>query len=282
MIRVNKFHCNINDSVKNQKGEKLEFNYVAKMVMHKPSSKRFIEIDMLRGLAIILMIFGHILWDLDYFGLVPMNNVIYSFLQKTVPPLFFLLVGISLIVSKKKIENMPFKDEKDYYKRLFVRGFKVFILGMVLTIFSLIFITGKPVIFGVLHCIGLSIILSAPFLKYRRYALVFALLLIFTGLFTTQFTLENPTIFHLVVGLHQADIWRYTVDYFPLLPWLGVTLLGIVIGDLLYCGDKRRFRMPDLSRYRPAKLFQWAGQHSLGLYLIHQPIIAGTLLLLVL
>jgi uncharacterized membrane protein len=252
------------------------------MVMHKPSSKRFIEIDMLRGLAIFLMIFGHILWDLDYFGLIPINNIIYSFLQKTVPPLFFLLVGISLVVSKKKMENRSLKEESDYYNRLFLRGLKVFNLGIILTIFSLIFINGKPVFFGVLHCIGLSIILSAPFLKYRRYTMIFALLLIFAGVLISQLTFKNPTVFHLAIGLHQADIWRYTVDYFPLLPWFGITLLGIVIGDYLYVGDKRRFRMPDISKYRPAKLFQWAGQHSLGLYLIHQPIIAGTLFLIIL
>ena len=260
----------------------MKLNSLANMVMHKPSSKRFIEIDMLRGLAIILMIFGHIIWDLDYFGLIPINNLIYSFLQKTVPPLFFLLVGIGLIVSKKKIDNISFKGEKEYYKRIFVRGLKVFILGMVLTIFSFIFIAGKPVFFGVLHCIGLSIIISVPFLKYKKFTLLFGIFLIFSGLFASQFNFENPTMFHLVIGLHQADVWRYTVDYFPLLPWFGVTLLGIAIGDFLYIGDKRRFRIPDISRYRPAKLFQWAGQHSLGLYLIHQPIIAGTLLLLVL
>jgi uncharacterized membrane protein len=251
------------------------------MVMHKPSSKRFIEIDMLRGLAIILMIFGHILWDLDYFGLIPINNIIYSFLQKTVPPLFFLLVGISLIVSKKKIENRSFKKENDYYKRIFVRGLKVLILGIILTAFSLIFLSDKPVFFGVLHCIGLSIIISIPFLKYRKFTFIFSLLLLFTGIFISKLNFQNPTIFHLVIGLHPVDIWKYTVDYFPLLPWFGVTLLGIVIGDSMYIGNKRRFRMPDISKYRPAKLFQWAGQHSLGLYLIHQPIIAGTLLILV-
>jgi uncharacterized membrane protein len=247
------------------------------MVMHKPGSQRFVELDILRGLAIILMVFGHILWDLDHFGVVPMNSGIYSFLQKTVPPLFFLLVGISLIVSKKRAENRMLKDEKAYYKHLVIRGLKIFSLGMILTIMSLIFIPDRPVFFGVLHCIGLSVVLSAPLLKYRKYALPFAMLFIFAGTIIAQYPVENPTIFHLTVGFRPTDIWTYTVDYFPLLPWFGISLLGIVIGDFLYCGNKRRFRMPDLSKYRPAKLFQWAGQHSLGIYLFHQPIIAGAL-----
>ena len=252
------------------------------MVAHKHSSQRFVELDMLRGLAIILMVFGHVLWDLDYFGIFLMNNGLYSFLQKTVPPLFFILVGIGLIVSKKKMENKNIEEQDEYYRRLFVRGLKIFGLGMILTLISLVFMPEKVVFFGVLHCIGLSIVISIPFLKYRKYALPSAIFIIFTFLFTSNFFVETPTILHLVVGFHQANVWQYTVDYFPLIPWFGVALLGIVIGDALYCGDKRRFRMPELSKYRPVKIFQWAGQHSLGIYLLHQPIIAGVLAIFVL
>ena len=245
--------------------------------MHKSKSQRFIEIDMLRGLAIFLMVFGHILWDLDYFGVVSMNNNVYSFLQQTVPPLFFLLIGVSLVLSKKKIEINKTKDENTYFKHLLVRGLKILSLGMILTIISLIFMPSQPVFFGVLHCIGFIVLLSAPFLKYRNFTLFFAFLFIIAGFVLAQHPVENPSIFHLIIGLHQANVWQYTVDYFPLLPWFGISLLGIVIGDMLYCGNERRFKMPDLSKYRAVKLFQWAGQHSLGIYLIHQPIIAGIL-----
>lgn len=255
----------------------LNLAYLKNKIIHIPSSQRFIELDMLRGIAIILMIFGHIFWDLDYFGLMPINSGIYSVLQITVPPTFFLLVGISLVVSKKRIENNTLKDEKNYYNRLIFRGLKIFGLGMILTIITLLFIPEKPVFFGVLHCIGLSVILSAPFLKYRKYNLLFAITILFASLFVAEYNAENPTLLHLIVGIHQTNIWSYTVDYFPLLPWFGVCLLGIIIGDFLYSGNERKFRMPDLSRYRPAKIFQWCGQHSLMIYLIHQPVIAGAL-----
>ena len=247
------------------------------MIIRTPGSQRFIEIDLLRGLLIMLMIFGHILWDLDRFGMVPMNSGIYVALQRTVPPLFFILVGISLIVSKRKIENKTVEEEKEYYKRLIVRGLRIFSLGMILTILSLIVMPENPVLFGVLHCIGLSIVLSVPFLKYRLYSPLFGLIIIFAGSIISQLHVNNPTIFHLSIGFHQTDVWRYTVDYFPLLPWFGFCLMGLFVGDCLYCGDKRRFRMPDLSKYRPAKAFQWIGQHSLIIYLVHQPIIAGVL-----
>jgi uncharacterized membrane protein len=257
--------------------EKMNLSNIKKRFIRPAGAQRFIEIDMLRGVAILLMIFGHILWDLDYFGLVPINSSIYSSLQSTVPPLFFLLVGMSLIVSKKKVEHNPKVDENTYYKRLVVRGLNIFCLGMCLTIGSLIFVPGKIVFFGVLHCIGLSIALSAIFLKYRKYIPLFAASFVFIGWTFTHTYIQNPTLLHLIIGQHSSDLWSYTLDYFPLLPWFGIVLLGMVLGDVLYEGSTRRFRMPDLSRYKPIKIFQWCGQHSLGLYLIHQPVIAGAL-----
>jgi uncharacterized membrane protein len=92
-----------------------------------------------------------------------------------------------------------------------------------------------------------------------------------------QIHIQNPTLLHLIIGQHSADLWSYTLDYFPLLPWFGLVLLGIAIGDGLYEGSSRKFRMPNITKYKPVKIFQWCGQHSLGLYLLHQPIIAGVL-----
>lgn len=255
----------------------MELIDLKKMIIKTPSSNRFIEIDLLRGLAITLMVFGHILWDLDYFGLVSMNNGIYVALQKTVPPLFFLLIGMSLIVSKKRVEFKTEQDENKYYKRLMLRGFKIFGLGMIITVFSMIFIPDRVVVFGVLHCIGLSVVLSVPFLKYRNYNFLFALMALFSWTIIGQVHINNPSLLHLVVGFHPVNIWNYTVDYFPLLPWFGVCLLGMVIGDWLYSSDKRMFRFPDLSKYRPVKVFSWLGQHSLAIYLVHQPVVAGVL-----
>jgi len=259
------------------KGNGLNLNNIKKRFIRPADAQRFIEIDMLRGIAILLMIIGHILWDLDYFGLMSINSGVYSVFQRTCPPLFFLVVGMSLIVSKKKAERNPKIDENTYYKHLIVRGLNIFCLGMCLTIGSLLFIPEKIVFFGVLHCIGLSIVLSTIFLKYRKYVPIFAVSFICIGMLFMQVHIQNPTLLHLIIGQHSADLWSYTLDYFPMLPWFGLVLLGIVIGDGLYEGRSRRFRMPDLSKYKPIKIFQWCGQHSLGLYLVHQPVIAGAL-----
>jgi len=246
--------------------------------LHKQISGRFVELDMLRGLAIFLMIFLHVLWDLDYFGLFPLDRELYQY-SRIVPILFLLLVGTCLVVSANRKDHKSIQDRWIYEKHLMMRGLKIFSLGMVLTSISMIVLPGRPVLFGVLHCIGLSIVLSVPFLrlKHKIYNVLFGVLAILTGFVVYSYVVNYPTFFHLMVGFHQSEVWRYTVDYFPLFPWFGVCLLGIALGDWLYKDNKRRFRLPDLAKYKPVTLFSWIGQHSLAIYLIHQPIIAGLL-----
>jgi len=243
---------------------------------YQTNSRRFIELDVLRGFAIIFMIFLHIMWDLDYFGLVPMNAQIYQF-QKIVPAMFFVLLGMCLVVSKNKKLNQPSFDEKRYNKHLFLRGLKIFGLGMIITIITLIFMPERPIFFGVLHCIGLSIILVIPFIRLRSYNIICATAIILTGFVIGAYHVENPTIFHLVLGLHQANIGLYTIDYFPLFPWFGVCLFGVALGNWLYKDGIRRFSFPDISQYKPISMFSWFGKHSLIIYLLHQPVIAGIL-----
>jgi len=244
----------------------------------KKTLYRFEEIDIIRGLAIVIMIFAHIFWDLDHFGLYSLNSSIYGFFARVVPFVFFLIVGVSLIISYKKKPLHP-DQEKKYYRHLFFRGLKIIVFGMILSFFSFIFVPDKPVYFGVLHCIGLSIILCIPFLKVKKFNLFFSLPTIIFGCLINQINFQNPNLLLFVMGFQPDHVFHYTVDYFPILPWFGVVLLGMVIGDFIYCGNKRRFRFPDLSVYKPAKLFSWCGKHSLGLYLLHQPVIGGLLYL---
>lgn len=66
----------------------------------------------------------------------------------------------------------------------------------------------------------------------------------------------------------------FSTDYFPLLPWLFLFWAGYF---LHFCMG--RARMEPLHRSVCAPL-GWLGRHSLGIYLLHQPVIYGVLLLL--
>jgi uncharacterized membrane protein len=187
-----------------------------------------------------------------------------------------------LTVSRNTKSIQPGFDEHKYNLHLLKRGLKILGLGILFTIITMIFIPDRPIFFGVLHCIGLSIILLIPFLKIKTYAIFPGIVSIIIGIIIYQFPVEHPTLFQLILGFHPTNIAHYTIDYFPLFPWLGVCLMGITVGNLLYHGNKRRFGIPDLSGFKPATWFSWLGKHSLVIYLVHQPIIAGALTLIIL
>ena len=245
------------------------FTALFSKVKRKKTSHRFPELDALRGCAITLMIFLHIIWDLDYFGIMPLNRDLYQ-IQFVCPFLFLLLVGICLSVNYGRAQ-------KGYtiHTRLLFRGFKIFLLGVALTGITFVVFPDRPILFGVLHCIGCSIMLSVVFLRLKTYAVIPAVGIIVVGLFFGTLAVTDPTVIHLAVGLHQENVWSTTIDYFPLFPWFGVTLLGLAVGNVLYKDNKRQFRLPDLTRYKPVNMMSWLGKHSLLIYLLHQPIIAG-------
>jgi len=247
------------------------------MAKPKYNSQRFIELDLLRGFAISIMILFHFLWDLDYFNIIRLNKSMYNS-NVIFQALFIVLVGITLAVKSNKHQKLSLK----IYKQIIQHGLWIFSLGMAITTVTLIVMPERPILFGILHCIGLSIVLCTLFLRFKAYNIIFATVIITSGFIIGQYHVSHPTIFHLMFGLHQTNVWTYTIDYFPLIPWFGVTLLGIGIGNILYKDNKRRFKMPDLSNYRPAKMVSWLGKHSLAIYLFHQPIIAGALTIFIL
>jgi uncharacterized membrane protein len=71
------------------------------------------------------------------------------------------------------------------------------------------------------------------------------------------------------------------VDYYPLLPWAGMALLGVVVGNTFYPAGTRRFALSDRSEWLPLRALQWLGRHALLIYLVHQPVLFGVLSLLV-
>lgn len=230
-------------------------------------NKRFWEIDFLRGIAIILMICFHIAYDLKYFELLNFNidSTTWTIFRISIFSLFFVLVGISLSISKSR--GKQFKD-------FFIRGLKVFFWGLIITLVTYIFMRQGFVSFGVLHFIGLSIILAYPFLKFSYLNLLLAVPIIVFGLylFSVSFNFE----WLLWIGLKPSGF--YTVDYFPLLPYFGIILIGIFLGKKLYPNAMRAFKQKESPSSAFVKFIDFLGKKSLLIYLLHQPVIIGILL----
>jgi len=134
--------------------------------------------------------------------------------------------------------------------------------------------TGYYVRFGILHLIGLSIILAYPFLRFRWLNLALGIVLIALGPMIQGMRLDLPPLEWL------APTPGSGVDYAPLIPWFGRVLIGIFLGNTLYTGSQRRFALPDLGHNALIMPLRLLGENSLLIYLIHQPILLATLALL--
>lgn len=233
------------------------------------SSKRFWEIDVLRGMAIIMMVLYHLSYDLYFLGDFPIKiySLSWTLFQRTTASLFLLLVGISLTISYSKLKSKY--QRKAIFIRNLKRGIKILAWGAVITIFTFIFLTNGVILFGILHLIGVSIIISFPLLEYKYKNLVLGLIVILIGAYLSNFTFN--TNYLLWLGFEPNSFFSF--DYFPILPWYGVVLIGIFLGNLAYPESKRRFYIPDLSSNIISRGLSFLGKHSLKIYLIHQPII---------
>jgi uncharacterized membrane protein len=146
---------------------------------------------------------------------------------------------------------------------------------MVLTLGTWIFLGPRLAIkFGILHFIGVSVAISYPFLRLRWLNLLLGIVLLVTGQFLLRLTFPWPWL--LWLGFEPAN--HAYVDYFPLIPWFGVILIGVFLGNTLYADNLRRFPLPDLSHLWPVRVLQRLGQHSLTIYLVHQPILFAILI----
>lgn len=232
-------------------------------------SPRFWELDFIRGMAVVMMILYHLLYDINYFGVHPLDIrlglwLVYAEVTATI---FIVLVGVSLTLTASK-----FKDQRvpgSLFFRFFKRGLKVFFLGEFVTLATYYLIGNGFILFGVLHLIGVSIILAYPFLRLRTFNLLAGSIIILIGIYLQGLTFGFPWLVWL--GFVPEDF--YSLDYFPILPWFGLVLVGIYIGNSLYHDGKRIFELPDLSSYFAAKFFGKLGRNSLAIYLIHQPVI---------
>jgi uncharacterized membrane protein len=236
--------------------------------MENRQAARFWEVDFLRGLAIVLMVLYHLVFDLYYFAVykIDVASGFWLATARLAASLFLLLVGLSLTLSYSRAQL--FEQEDLFFYRLCKRSARI--LGLALGITAVTyFVIGKGfIVFGVLHLIGLSLLLIYPFLRLQRMNFIFGILAILAGAYLH--TISVDYLWLLWLGLAPPDF--YSLDYFPLFPWFGVILAGMGLGEVLYPGYRRRIDLLDLSGSLPVRGLAFLGRNSLVIYLIHQPI----------
>ncbi len=242
---------------------------VTEPVARPASTRRLWEIDAARGVAIVMMVIYHLMYDLYYFGVtdVIFTDPFWLYFQRVTASTFMVLAGVSLALRAQQIEA---KGEPVTFRPFLRRGLIILGWGLVITLVTGVALGAEMAIrFGILHFIGVSVILAYPFLRRRWFNLGLGLVLFVAGKIAQQFTVSGPWLIWL--GLEPVD--HLYVDYFPLLPWFGVVLIGIWLGNSAYQNATRCFRLPDWQIPALTVPLGWMGRHSLTIYLIHQPLL---------
>ncbi len=238
--------------------------------------RRYELLDSLRGIALVSMILYHFLWDCVYLFHMPaswFSGNIGDFWQKSICCSFILLSGFCCGLGRHPIR----------------RGWIVTAAGGVITLVTLIVVPEQRVVFGILTLLGASMILTGVLQKILNrifaplgMAAAFLLFLICAPvndgyLNLGFFTLSLPKDWYWGYGsafLGFPHDQFFSTDYFSLIPWYFLFLTGYFLYQWIKSSSL-------FHRYGTIRIpfFSMIGKHSLPLYLVHQPVLYGALVL---
>lgn len=205
----------------------------------------------------MLMVVFHAGYDLAEYGGVQLDyrGPLWTGLGLVTGLLFMFVSGISSVVGNRAI----------------TRGIQVFLAGMVITVVTYVAFPEEYVRFGILHYLGVAMIIGG-FLKRRKLRTVWAALAVsvILSLVLPGLTAKTPLL--LPLGIEYPGL--NTLDYYPIFPFLPVTLAGVLTGRLFYAGKKSLFGFE-----LDSKVVRFISRNSLWIYLLHQPVLIGVVLL---
>lgn len=246
------------------------------------SSGRVFLLDEIRGLAILCMVVYHTMFDLKYIFDVDVPIFFESWFDVIRSIFAGTFIFISGAVCRFSRNNMK-------------RGIQCFFLGMVITFVTPFFAEGF-VWFGILHFLGISMMIYGlgeklfDMLPALAGLLIFGLLFVLTwnipeihvdelknvtygffgikGVFEWQIPAAAYREALFPLGLHAPSFG--SSDYFPLMPWFFLFVAGSYFGVWAKDGV--------LPRFFYKKHIGWlaaVGQHTIWIYMLHQPVVFG-------
>ncbi|RWN39016.1 MAG: DUF1624 domain-containing protein [Mesorhizobium sp.] len=235
-------------------------------VQDQSKTKRIIAIDVARGIALLAMASYHFTWDLEFFGYTDPGLTAFGwwkFYARCIASTFLFLVGVSLFLAHGKQIRW-----NGFWKRF------AMVAGAALAISAATrFATPDSFIFfGILHEIALASLLGLAFLRLPALlTLVVAAFVITAPLYLRSGTFDHPALWW--VGLSATN--PRSNDYVPLLPWFGAVLAGIAAAKLSSASGMLT-RLASVTPARWTNPLVFIGRHSLAFYLIHQPVLIGS------
>jgi uncharacterized membrane protein len=227
------------------------------MINPSNSTRRSYEIDLLRGLAIVLMVIFHFGYDLTIFGWADFStskDIEWIIFRAVIVSSFLLAVGMSSYSAYQKSINKS---------KLIKAVSKLFAVSMFITLSSFFMHPNAWVYFGIIHFVTVALPISVLFVRAPYIALIIGISC-FVGFWSgilNLYPVWQWSVSHLGIPTRTVDL----VSFFP---WIGVVLIGVFVMH------KQLFQVKIKTSAISDKLVM-LGQHSLIIYLIHQPILYG-------
>lgn len=232
-------------------------------------------LDFLRGLALILMIIYHTLWDLEnLFG----HSVSWFtddralILERIICCSFILISGYSVGLSHHGIR----------------KGIIVFLCGIIVSLVTYYFVPSAIIIFGVLTFLGCAMILTTLLQNHlnRIHPLIGGIVFLLLFLLFYHVNQGSLSFLGFPIATFSGSLYKnyvttflgfpfpgfYSTDYFSFLPWIFLYLVGFYLYQL----TKKTVKGTS-SATRKWGVISFLGRNSLWIYMIHQILIYGVL-----
>ena len=232
-----------------------------------PSARRRLDaLDAARGAALVAMIFYHLTWDLKHFRLIEAdlaNSAAFHWIGHAIASVFVGVAGFSLVLAHRD----GFRASA-YVRRLAT----IAAAAVAVTPVTFYLLPEAFIFFGILHCIAAASLAGLIFLRAPVWLIALAAAAALAAPHLLQSEAFNaPALSWLGFG----TIAPYTYALRSFFPWFGVFLIGMAAARLDFDARFAGVR----ARAAPASWLAAGGRHSLAVYLVHQPLLYGALLL---
>lgn len=231
-------------------------------------SHRIVLLDILRGLAIVGVVFYHFAFDLRLLEFVATDvtqHPTWVVFARILSSIFLVLAGINLVQAHGN--GMRWRP---FWRRVGIIG----VAAVGISAITFIAYPDMFVYFGILHAIAAFSVLALPFLRAPVWAIICVALVFLAAPFFFADPLFNTRLFSWV-GFWVVP--PLTGDLVPVFPSFGLLLAGVAVARLAIDRGFDKRLAAAIAKNQLSKGFAIAGRWSLIIYLVHQPILLAVL-----